>query len=195
MRNHLFGACVAVCIELALSLPAAATTYDLDFHLDLNGSEIVGYIKTDCNLCTVTTSDITDWFIEVSAPQVNFIVSPGIGPVFAAEIHANPFGLQFDFASHNNGELLFSTSIFDQLCFSDASRLCSPNQTSAGLMIQSFNGTDIIQHFYSSSGLMQIAAAEPSAVPEASTWAMMVIGFVGIGVLAHRRKKGARRLA
>jgi hypothetical protein len=47
MRNHLFGACVAVRIELALSLPAAATTYDLDLHLDLNGSAIVRCIKTD----------------------------------------------------------------------------------------------------------------------------------------------------
>ena len=193
MRNYLFGACVAACIELALSLPAAATTYDFNLHLDLNGSAIVGYIKTDCNLCTVTTSDITDWFLEVTAPQVHFITSPGVGPVFASEIHANHFEIQFDFDSHNNGEIAFFPIPFDELCFSDASRLCSPNQTTAGIMIRSVHGTDIIEHFYSMSGLMQIAVAEP--VPEASTWAMMLIGFAGIGFLAHRRKKGARRLA
>jgi hypothetical protein len=27
-----------------------------------------------------------------------------------------------------------------------------------------------------------------SAVPEASTWAMMVLGFFGVGFLAYRRK-------
>lgn len=37
-----------------------------------------------------------------------------------------------------------------------------------------------------------------AAVPEASTWAMLLLGFLGIGVLAHRRKSsgaGAFRLA
>ncbi|MEH2496253.1 hypothetical protein V1294_002732 [Bradyrhizobium sp. AZCC 1678] len=27
------------------------------------------------------------------------------------------------------------------------------------------------------------------AVPEASTWAMMILGFAGIGVLAYRRRR------
>ena len=35
-----------------------------------------------------------------------------------------------------------------------------------------------------------------AAVPEASTWAMMLLGFAGIGFLAYRRKpKAAFRLA
>jgi hypothetical protein len=34
------------------------------------------------------------------------------------------------------------------------------------------------------------------AVPEASTWAMMILGFFGVGLLAHRRKNlGRARLA
>jgi hypothetical protein len=35
-----------------------------------------------------------------------------------------------------------------------------------------------------------------SAVPEPSTWAMMILGFCGIGFMAYRRKdRGAMRLA
>jgi hypothetical protein len=34
-----------------------------------------------------------------------------------------------------------------------------------------------------------------NAVPEASTWAMMVLGFFGVGFLAYRRKDAAFRLA
>jgi PEP-CTERM motif len=34
-----------------------------------------------------------------------------------------------------------------------------------------------------------------SAVPEPSTWAMMILGFAGIGFMAYRRKNGALRLA
>jgi PEP-CTERM motif len=33
------------------------------------------------------------------------------------------------------------------------------------------------------------------AVPEASTWAMMILGFAGIGFMAYRRKSGAVHLA
>ncbi|MDA9521261.1 hypothetical protein XI06_12970 [Bradyrhizobium sp. CCBAU 11434] len=31
-----------------------------------------------------------------------------------------------------------------------------------------------------------------TAVPEASTWAMMIVGFLGLGFLAHRRNSGTR---
>jgi len=34
-----------------------------------------------------------------------------------------------------------------------------------------------------------------SAVPEPSTWAMMIFGFFGVGLLAYRRKSGMLRLA
>lgn len=33
------------------------------------------------------------------------------------------------------------------------------------------------------------------AVPEPSTWAMMILGFCGVGFMAYRRKNGALRLA
>jgi PEP-CTERM motif len=34
-----------------------------------------------------------------------------------------------------------------------------------------------------------------SAVPEPSTWAMMILGFLGLGLMAYRRKSGTLRLA
>jgi hypothetical protein len=39
-----------------------------------------------------------------------------------------------------------------------------------------------------------IDAAVP-AVPEPSTWAMMILGFLGLGFLAYRRKNGPLRFA
>jgi hypothetical protein len=33
------------------------------------------------------------------------------------------------------------------------------------------------------------AVTQVNAVPEASTWAMMILGFAGIGILAYRRRK------
>ena len=34
-----------------------------------------------------------------------------------------------------------------------------------------------------------------SAVPEPSTWAMMIIGFCGVGFMAYRRKQAAPLIA
>jgi hypothetical protein len=33
------------------------------------------------------------------------------------------------------------------------------------------------------------------AVPEPSTWAMMILGFAGVGYMAYRRRKTAERAA
>ena len=41
-----------------------------------------------------------------------------------------------------------------------------------------------------------LATAAIGAVPEPSTWAMMILGFAGVGFMAYRRKKqGAFRIA
>jgi hypothetical protein len=37
--------------------------------------------------------------------------------------------------------------------------------------------------------------ATVGAVPEPSIWAMMILGFLGVGFMAYRRKRGALRLA
>jgi hypothetical protein len=39
---------------------------------------------------------------------------------------------------------------------------------------------------------LQPDATPQAAVPEASTWAMMLLGFCGVGVLAYRRKKAGQ---
>jgi hypothetical protein len=39
-----------------------------------------------------------------------------------------------------------------------------------------------------SGGLDVIQAARIQAIPEASTWAMMILGFMGVGFMAYRRK-------
>ena len=44
-----------------------------------------------------------------------------------------------------------------------------------------------------SGGLDTVNVA--AAVPEPSTWAMMLLGFVGLGFVGYRRKRGAVRFA
>jgi hypothetical protein len=41
----------------------------------------------------------------------------------------------------------------------------------------------------------QLTGTIAAAVPEASTWAMMILGFAGLGFMAYRRTSGTLRLA
>jgi hypothetical protein len=42
---------------------------------------------------------------------------------------------------------------------------------------------------------LSIQTVPPTAVPEPSTWAMMVLGFAGVGFMAHRRSRKDRTVA
>lgn len=56
-----------------------------------------------------------------------------------------------------------------------------------------FNNYDA---FPTSSGNVTFSVAEIAAVPEPATWAMMILGFFGVGFMAYRRKgQSALRLA
>jgi hypothetical protein len=43
--------------------------------------------------------------------------------------------------------------------------------------------------------LGQGTIAEIAAVPEPSTWAMMILGFCGLGFMVYRRRNGEQALA
>ena len=57
------------------------------------------------------------------------------------------------------------------------------------------SGTTVIdlrsQFSSPSQNAIEVANFSISAVPEASTWAMMLLGFAGVGFLAYRRKREA----
>ncbi|MBC9876369.1 PEP-CTERM sorting domain-containing protein [Bradyrhizobium sp. INPA01-394B] len=86
----------------------------------------------------------------------------------------------FDFSSPEADALKFYTGAGDTLCFQTASAgLCGAG--GAGITILVAGAPD---PFLPMSGNQPIA----SAVPEPSTWAMMLLGFCGLGWLSVRRK-------
>ena len=76
----------------------------------------------------------------------------------------SPFGDQG--APGSNQYVTFSNLLFDSVVF---------QSTTNSFEFDNINST--------ANGLTQ-------AVPEASTWAMMILGFLGIGLVAYRRKQG-----
>jgi hypothetical protein len=60
---------------------------------------------------------------------------------------------------------------------------------------QSFSNLVTTGTYYSSASDSQafgLVVDVAAAVPEPSTWAMMILGFLGIGVVAYRKKSGLR---
>jgi hypothetical protein len=43
-------------------------------------------------------------------------------------------------------------------------------------------------------GILTVSAAAVAAVPEPSTWAMLLLGFAGVGFMAYRRKQNGPQL-
>jgi hypothetical protein len=75
----------------------------------------------------------------------------------------------------------------------------SPPGTGAGQLIQNaFNSTGQDEAYTTSSpefAMMESISYNGSIVPEPSTWAMMLLGFAGLGFAGYRRARGTGALA
>jgi hypothetical protein len=63
------------------------------------------------------------------------------------------------------------------------------------------NGQNLSEIIFTGNGgdgglpFLAAVTTEVAAVPEPSTWAMMIIGFLGLGFTAYRRKNDLLRFA
>jgi PEP-CTERM motif len=58
-----------------------------------------------------------------------------------------------------------------------------------------FNPPPLVFEFGSTTGTVTASDPITAAVPEPSTWAMMILGFCGIGFMAYRRKQNGSALS
>jgi hypothetical protein len=90
---------------------------------------------------------------------------------------------------NNNGSILYSQAIGPSTPYPGSSFTFSYTTTLAAgqtiLFGVSDGGND--NFFYDSTGFN----ATISAVPESSTWAMMILGFAGVGFMAYRRSNNS----
>lgn len=50
---------------------------------------------------------------------------------------------------------------------------------------------DVAGAYSNNYEFFDVTVSAVSAVPEPSTWAMMILGFAGVGFMAYRRRKSA----
>ena len=109
---------------------------------------------------------------------------------------ANYVGLYWgSIDSYNNILITYADNTFDSVN-SNLYGLLTPSNGDQGLQGSKYVNifTDkAIQSitFSSTSKAFEFDNVSIAAVPEPSTWAMMILGFLGVGFVAYRRKSGA----
>jgi hypothetical protein len=169
----------ALLLAVISPMPASATLYDYTVGTTLFPSWS-GSITTNCNNCTLDHSDIVSMNIILSYDPLDPINVFQIVGTEQNDLTATPSGIFFNF---NDGSFptSYETVLFGHDPYGTGIySALDPSQTS----ISSGGGANGL-------GLVQLAAA----VPEPSTWAMMILGFFGIGFMAYRRKQNGPALS
>jgi hypothetical protein len=146
------------------------------------------------------SAKVFDWSITGPAPDLGGVPFPGSGTI-TATLTASPGVWDIDTITGTvNGSDITGTSTFrgaDNELFTNGFAFVSTVgisfETAAGQSVNIFSffgqetpPTGNAYGEFASPGGFGVGTFTLTAVPEASTWAMMVIGFAGLGVAGYR---------
>jgi hypothetical protein len=179
----------AACAALTALFCTGASASTIDYSVDLvsGTTSVVGEITTDGQTGTLGQGDITgvDLVISNAGGLKTLTALNGLN-VTGSDLTATLSGLFYNFSSSNNGSFVFIQNFATGglLCFNNSAVTCNGGSSSA-VAVSIGNTTSFIHE----SGNVEIgSAAVVAGVPEPSTWAMMILGFGGVGFMAYRRK-------
>jgi hypothetical protein len=185
--------CAVVALFAAASQPASATVVDWTFNGTNNGSGQITYDPTTGLISALTGSYAgnTLTFIPLDSPLVL-----QNNPVAGVSLYQN--------APNTNGGNLPFDDLFPQTVATYGIMATTGTGTNeiVYLIGEDSNG-DVFFHVQASpysyvTDYGTFSTTVVAGVPEPSTWAMMILGFCGLGFMAYRRKSNngaALRLA
>jgi PEP-CTERM motif len=205
-KRLLAAACFSVGIVAALGMsPAHASFVEFDVTaaspLDLNkSSDVSSFFGTAIN-----TNDIALTAVgNVNTASGNATIKPTSTPLFTTLTltpvnpnEFNAFSFRGQLVGQGNTLENFSLTVLDNQGHSSQLFPFSnqANQDFGPFGIHSLDGETIKSIVLSdATGFKeekQFAFGAVAAVPEPSTWAMMILGFAGIGFMTYRRRKSA----
>lgn len=187
MRKFVLSTFAAMSLMFASSA-AQAIIYDLD--LTAGSVDVTGFIETDDTIGTLSTGNILDFEVLLTAPGItNGLINPG--NVIQAFISGTDFSatltdLFFNF--DGTGFLIIQGGTSNNfLCIEAENAGCSSQGHGISVGFQVISGTGPLR------GNLSFATAASNGgqqVPEPGTLALFGIGLLGLGV-AHRRRKTA----
>jgi hypothetical protein len=188
---HGLAAACAVLTALFSTSASADIVYSVD--LISGTTSVVGQITTDGHTGTpLGKGDIVgiDVVISNSAGSTTLTALNGV-TVQGGDLTATSSGLFYNFSSSDNASFFFISNFSGSLlCFNNSAFRCNGGSLSAADVSIASTTSFILE-----SGNVEIGVAAVAAVPEPSTWAMMILGFAGIGFMAYRRKSKSALMA
>jgi len=209
MKKALLGLLLIMGWLAGFPASAATYTYDVDYSFGLipADGEITGFITTSCDdNCVLTASNVLSWSFTASDGMSDSSSNPGSGINASGDIlEATPTGIFTVTNQTVGGYFAFCSAIANDGsdCFNTAglnvdNRLEGPDQGVAYYHI-SWEESSSAEGKYSTDGGAPDNPNGPgfifpsieiaSAAPEPPAWAMMVVGFAGLGFAAHRRQR------
>jgi hypothetical protein len=218
MRFRFFGIVVGVlALTAAATAASAGVVYDGGSPNAVSGNEATAWIQTEnFNLGTATSitganiyigglggigswSGVVNYYLYsdslgnpgtllASGAGAN-VVATDTGSVWCCD--GDAYKVSFNFASAfgaaANTEYHFGIHLADSFDYSSIYWVTTYSTASNG-GIESDQGTQ--DNWYSNG--QQHAFELTAAVPEPSTWAMLILGFAGVGFMAYRRRNQGR---
>jgi hypothetical protein len=205
MKKALLGLLLIAAWLACLPAYAATYTYDVDYTftdtMTSKTGSITGFITTNCDSCVLSASNILSWSFTANDGTSESSTGQNAGISASGDmLVATPTGIVTDLNATLDASIRFCNDITNggADCFPTAG-LDIYNLDSSGAQPFPFwhlywDEMKSAQGIFSTNGgglsppapCIQIASL---AVPEPPVWAMMIIGFAGLGFAAHRRQR------
>jgi hypothetical protein len=158
-----------------------------DVNLNFASGSIVGTIETDGTVGNLNNNNLVAYSLNLSDRYNTSIISGSAPTESSATFEgiyfatATASGLFFNFGTGGQYLLLGSISpTGSAACFAASDSGCGHGNVQLKV-----DGDSYVDSGSAYQGVTEIGIA---AVPEPSTWAMMILGFAGVGFMAYRRK-------
>ena len=183
MKTMACAAALGLAMAGAASQADAAITYLVNQTIGAGG--VTGSITTNGDLGLLDEADITGWSLSLNGVGASYSIDENNSVrVLTGGLTATATTLFFNF-SGPSAMLLFQQGLNSgqhYYCNSAGPTACSTGKTVAPISY----GSSSTQLDTAASGNQVIA----SVTPEPATWAMMILGFTGVGAAIRRRRLG-----
>jgi hypothetical protein len=197
MKHSLTACLLGLGLTAMLGDPSKAST--LTSELDVNIGNVAG------DFGTVTIKDVTGGvsvdvtlkngasFVTTGGGHESFALNLSVGTLAASAFMMVPADFNVDGAQSPPSSGNFTNGLSDNLGNGSSHEVSGPlDFTITGVTTANFVANNLGFFFAAdlsttTTGEVGATATVMTAVPEPSTWAMMILGFVGVGFMAYRR--------